>query len=148
MEQLSRKNMAEVVLVKLVILFFKRKLPELVALPQHLLVLISQSVQMLFLSVAQKNLKMKYLPALTSGEKIAAFALTEAETGSDTFNLQTRAEFKADKCILSGSKVWTTNAGIADVFSVFARTEKGITGFVVEKDFPGIFIGPKEKNLG
>lgn len=95
-----------------------------------------------------EELKMKYLPALTSGEKIAAFALTEAEAGSDTFNLQTKAELKTDKWILNGSKVWITNAGIADVFSVFARTEKGITGFVVEKDFPGIFIGPKEKNLG
>lgn len=95
-----------------------------------------------------EELKMKYLPALTSGEKIAAFALTEAEAGSDTFNLQTKAEFKSDKWILNGSKVWITNAGIADVFSVFARTEKGITGFVVEKDFPGVFIGPKEKKLG
>ncbi|MGQ9643903.1 MAG: acyl-CoA dehydrogenase family protein [Ignavibacterium sp.] len=95
-----------------------------------------------------EELKMKYLPALTSGEKIAAFALTEAEAGSDTFNLQTKAELKSDKWILNGSKVWITNADMADVFSVFARTEKCITGFVVEKDFPGVFIGPKEKNLG
>ncbi len=95
-----------------------------------------------------EELKKKYLPLLTSGEKIAAFALTEAEAGSDTFNLQTKAELKGDKWILNGSKVWITNAGIADVFSVFARTEKGITGFVVEKEFPGVSVAPKEKKLG
>ncbi|MCX8106547.1 MAG: acyl-CoA dehydrogenase family protein [Ignavibacterium album] len=95
-----------------------------------------------------EELKKKYLPLLTSGEKIAAFALTEAEAGSDTFNLHTKAELKGDKWIINGSKVWITNAGIADVFSIFARTEKGITGFVVEKDFPGVLIGPKEKKLG
>lgn len=95
-----------------------------------------------------ENLKNKYMPQLTSGEKIAAFALTEPEAGSDTFNLKTSAVLNKDKWILNGTKVWITNAGIADVFSVFARTEKGISGFVVEKDFPGIFIGPKEKKLG
>ena len=95
-----------------------------------------------------EKLKNKYLPLLTSGEKIAAFALTEPEAGSDTFNLKTSAKLKNGKWILNGSKAWITNAGIADVFSVFARTEKGITGFVVEKDFPGVFVGPKEKKLG
>lgn len=95
-----------------------------------------------------EELKKKYLPMLTSGEKIAAFALTEPEAGSDTFNLQTSAVFEKDRWILNGTKVWITNAGIADVFSVFARTAKGITGFVVEKNFPGVFVGPKEKKLG
>ncbi len=95
-----------------------------------------------------ESLKKKYLPQLTSGEKIAAFALTEPEAGSDSFNLKTSAILKGDKWILNGLKVWITNAGIADVFSVFARTKKGITGFVVEKDFPGITIGPPEKKLG
>ena len=95
-----------------------------------------------------EELKKKYLPLLTSGEKIAAFALTEPEAGSDSFNLKTTAKLVKDKWILNGSKVWITNAGIADVFSVFARTSKGITGFVVEKDLPGIFVGPSEKKLG
>lgn len=95
-----------------------------------------------------EELKKKYLPSLTEGSKIAAFALTEPEAGSDSFNLKTHAELKGDKWILNGNKVWITNAGIADVFSVFARTEKGITGFVVEKDFPGVFVGPNEKKLG
>ena len=96
----------------------------------------------------KRRFKKKYLPQLTSGEKIAAFALTESEAGSDSFNLKTSAKLKGDKWILNGTKVWITNAGIADVFSVFARTEKGITGFVVEKDFPGVFVGPPEKKLG
>lgn len=92
--------------------------------------------------------KQKYLPQLIVGEKIAAFALTEPGAGSDTFNLSTKAELKGDKWILNGSKVWITNAGIANVFSVFARTEKGISGFVVDADSPGIIVGPKEKKLG
>ncbi len=95
-----------------------------------------------------EELKMKYLPDLTSGRKLAAFALTEPDAGSDTFNLTTKARKVKDKWIINGSKVWITNAGIADVFSVFARTEKGITGFVVDADSPGIFVGPKEKKLG
>jgi len=95
-----------------------------------------------------EKLKMKYLPSLTSGERIAAFALTEPEAGSDAFNLQTRARFVGDKWILNGTKVWITNGSLANIFSVFARTEKGISGFVVEKNFPGIHIGPNEKKLG
>ncbi|MBK7107199.1 MAG: acyl-CoA dehydrogenase family protein [Ignavibacteriae bacterium] len=95
-----------------------------------------------------EDLKHKYMHDLTSGKKIAAFALTEPEAGSDAFNLQTTAKFDGTKWILNGQKLWITNAAIADVFSVFARTEKGITGFVVEKDFPGIIIGANEKKLG
>lgn len=95
-----------------------------------------------------EDLKQKYMPDLTSGKKIAAFALTEPEAGSDAFNLQTNAKFDGTKWILNGQKLWITNAGIADIFSVFARTEKGITGFVVEKNFPGVIIGPNEKKLG
>jgi len=95
-----------------------------------------------------EELKMKYLPALTSGEKIAAFALTEPEAGSDSFNLKTEAKLVNDKWILNGTKSWVSNGSIADVFSVFARTEKGISGFVVEKDFPGVHLGPNEKKMG
>lgn len=95
-----------------------------------------------------EELKRKYLPALTSGEKIAAFALTEPGAGSDTFNLKTTAKLNGDKWVLNGNKIWITNAGIADVFSVFARTTRGISGFVVDSDSPGIIIGPPEKKLG
>jgi alkylation response protein AidB-like acyl-CoA dehydrogenase len=95
-----------------------------------------------------EELKKKYLPGLCSGEMIASFALTEPEAGSDTFNLKTEAKKKGDKWILNGSKVWITNAGIANLISVFGRTEKGITGFVVEANSPGVIVGPPEKKLG
>jgi alkylation response protein AidB-like acyl-CoA dehydrogenase len=95
-----------------------------------------------------EELKKKYLPRLCSGEMIASFALTEPEAGSDTFNLKTEARKKGDKWIINGSKIWITNAGIANILSVFARTSKGITAFVVEADLPGITIGPPEKKLG
>ena len=95
-----------------------------------------------------EELKKKYLPRLCSGEMIASFALTEPEAGSDTFNLKTEAKKKGNKWILNGSKVWITNAGIANLISVFGRTEKGITGFAVEADSPGVIVGPPEKKLG
>ncbi len=95
-----------------------------------------------------EDLKMKYLPSLLSGEKIAAFALTESGAGSDSFNLKTSAVKDGDSWIINGEKLWITNGAIADVFSVFAKTAKGITGFVVEKDFEGVSIGPDEKKLG
>ncbi|MFA5833494.1 MAG: acyl-CoA dehydrogenase family protein [Bacteroidota bacterium] len=95
-----------------------------------------------------ETLKKKYLPVMASGEMIAAFALTEAEAGSDSFNLSTRAEKRGDTWILNGAKAWITNGAIADAYSVFARTEKGITGFVVEKKFAGVSVGKNEKKLG
>lgn len=95
-----------------------------------------------------EELKQKYLPSLCAGEKIAAFALTEPEAGSDAFNLKTTAKLENDHWIINGEKAWITNGSVADVISIFARTPKGITGFVVEKDFPGVTIGPNEKKLG
>lgn len=95
-----------------------------------------------------EELKQKYLPLLTSGEKIAAFALTEQNAGSDAFNLRTKAEQDGDDWILNGEKLWITNAPIADIFSVFARTRRGITAFVVEKDMEGFSIGADEKKMG
>ncbi len=95
-----------------------------------------------------EELKQKYLPELTSGKKIAAFALTEPGAGSDAFNLSTTAKLVNGKWVINGQKLWITNGAIADVFSVFARTSKGITGFVVEKDSPGLIIGANEKKLG
>ncbi|MDZ7763590.1 MAG: acyl-CoA dehydrogenase family protein [Melioribacteraceae bacterium] len=95
-----------------------------------------------------EELKQKYLPSLCAGEKIAAFALTEPEAGSDAFNLKTTAKLENDNWIINGEKAWITNGSVADVISIFARTPKGITGFVVEKDFPGVTVGPNEKKLG
>ncbi|MFZ1291740.1 MAG: acyl-CoA dehydrogenase family protein [Melioribacteraceae bacterium] len=92
--------------------------------------------------------KKKYLTPLANGEKLAAFCLTEAQAGSDSFNLKTRAE-KVDKSwVLNGEKLWITNGGTADIVSVFARTQKGISAFIVETNTPGFHAGPPEKKMG
>ncbi len=95
-----------------------------------------------------EELKQKYLTQLTTGEKIAAFALTEQNAGSDAFNLRTKAELDGDQWVINGEKLWITNAPFADVFSVFARTRRGITAFVVEKGMEGFSVGADEKKMG
>jgi alkylation response protein AidB-like acyl-CoA dehydrogenase len=95
-----------------------------------------------------EELKQRYMPSLTSGEKIAAFALTEANAGSDAFNVSVKAEADGDDFILNGEKLWITNGPFADIFSVFARTRKGITAFVVEKEMEGFSAGLPEKKMG
>jgi len=95
-----------------------------------------------------EELKKKYIPKLASGEMICAFALTEANAGSDSFNLRTTAKRDGDYWILNGEKMWITNAGIADVVSLFARTERGITAFAVETKTPGFSTGKPEKKMG
>ncbi|HEY9166059.1 MAG TPA: acyl-CoA dehydrogenase family protein [Candidatus Kryptonia bacterium] len=93
-------------------------------------------------------LKKKYLVPLAEGKMIGAFALTEVLAGSDSFNLRTRAEFDGKEWILNGEKMWITNGSIADVVALFARTERGITGFVVETKWKGYQAGPPEKKMG
>jgi len=95
-----------------------------------------------------EELKQKYLVPLAEGRMIGAFALTEVLAGSDSFNLRTRAELDGDCWVLNGEKMWITNGGIADVVSVFARTSRGISGFVVETKLPGFSAGPPEKKMG
>jgi alkylation response protein AidB-like acyl-CoA dehydrogenase len=95
-----------------------------------------------------EELKQKYLVPLARGEKIAAFGLTEATAGSDSFNVRTRAVKDGDHYILNGEKLWITNGGIADVVSVFARTERGVTAFAVETSWEGFHAGPPEKKMG
>lgn len=97
--------------------------------------------------------KQKYLPKLASGEYIGAFALTEPSAGSNASNIKTTAVRKGDKYILNGSKHYITNGNIADVFTVMAVTDpskgaKGITSFIVEKDFPGFIVGNVEQKMG
>jgi acyl-CoA dehydrogenase family protein 9 len=97
----------------------------------------------------------QYLPKLASGEKVAAFALTEPSAGSDAAAIQTRAEALPDgNYMLNGSKIWITNGGFADVFTVFARTsapdagqKPKITAFIVERGM-GVKNGPPEHKLG
>jgi alkylation response protein AidB-like acyl-CoA dehydrogenase len=93
-------------------------------------------------------LKQKYLVPLADGRYIGAFALTEVLAGSDSFNLRTRAHKDGDDWVINGEKMWITNGGIADVVSVFARTDRGITGFVVETKMKGYCAGPPEKKMG
>ena len=95
-----------------------------------------------------EELKQKYLPSLTSGEKIAAYALTEQGAGSDAFNLRTKAEWDGKDWILNGEKMWITNGPFAEVFSVYARTKRGITGFVLERGMPGFTNGAPERKMG
>jgi len=92
--------------------------------------------------------KQKYLPQLTSGKKIGAYCLTETQAGSDAFNLKTHAELVGDEWIINGEKLWITNGGIADIVSLFARTSKGISAFIVETNQPGFKPGPAEKKMG
>ena len=106
----------------------------------------------MFGNAAQKK---KYLPKLATGEMIAAFCLTEAGAGSDAASLKTKATEQEDHWLLTGEKIWITNGGIADFFTVFARTESQdgsgkakITGFIVTKDMPGVSSGPHEDKMG
>jgi alkylation response protein AidB-like acyl-CoA dehydrogenase len=97
--------------------------------------------------------KRQYLPPLASGEWLAAFGLTESGSGSDAAAMSTRAVHKGDKYILNGSKRFITNGGLAQVNAIFALTDpekgtRGITAFIVEKDFPGFSVGRIEDKMG
>src|SRR5205085_2018057 len=97
-------------------------------------------------------MKASYLPQLAS-EKVGAYALSEAASGSDAFGMQSRAEQRGDRWILTGRKLWITNGAEAEIYVVFANANpaagyKGITAFVVERGFPGFAVGKKEDKLG
>ncbi len=101
---------------------------------------------------ANEEQKKRYLPRLTS-EWVGAYALSEAGSGSDAFALATKAELKGSEYVLNGRKLWITNGKEAGLFIVFATLDpaagyKGITAFLVEKDFPGFTVGKKEDKLG
>ncbi|CAF4274322.1 unnamed protein product, partial [Rotaria sordida] len=112
---------------------------------------------LLFGTDAQKQ---KYLPKLAAGEHIAAFALTEPAAGSDAISIKTKAELSPDgkHYVLNGSKIWISNGGIADIFTVFAQiptaddktgqVESKMTAFIVERKFGGVTNGPAEKKMG
>ena len=101
-------------------------------------------------------LKQKYLPRLASGEWLGAYALTEAEAGSDAANQQATAEKRGDRYVLNGTKLWITSGAFADFFVVFARTSapsngnrsEGITAFAIEKTTPGLTPGKLEEKVG
>ena len=100
-----------------------------------------------------EEMKQKYLPAIASGAKYAAFALTEANAGSDASGIQTTAVQDGDHWVLNGTKQWITNGGEANIYTVIAITDRakgprGATMFVVEDTDPGFSYGAKEKKLG
>ncbi|KOP79998.1 acyl-CoA dehydrogenase family protein [Cytobacillus solani] len=95
--------------------------------------------------------KQKYLPALATGEKIAAYALTEPSSGSDALGAKTVAKLNAagTHYVLNGEKQWITNAGFADVFVVYAKIDGDkFSAFIVEKEFPGVSTGAEEEKMG
>jgi alkylation response protein AidB-like acyl-CoA dehydrogenase len=105
---------------------------------------------LLFGTEAQKA---RYYPKLATGEAIAAFCLTEPSSGSDAASIKTSAVQEGDAWVLNGTKIWITNGGIADFFTVFAKTtspdeRKGLSAFIVTRDMAGVSTGPHEDKLG
>ncbi|TDJ69665.1 MAG: isovaleryl-CoA dehydrogenase [Proteobacteria bacterium] len=97
--------------------------------------------------------KQKYLPKLISGEHVGALAMSEAGSGSDVVGMRLRAKHKGDRYVLNGSKMWITNGPDADTLIVYGKTDakagpKGITAFIIEKEFPGFSTAPKLDKLG
>ena len=97
--------------------------------------------------------KKKYLPDIALGKRLVAFALTEANAGSDAAGVQTTATLDGNEYVLNGTKQWITNGGDAEIYTVIAITDKtkgprGASAFVVEKDTPGFTFGKKEEKLG
>jgi len=119
-----------------------------------LIVAVQELAMLPILIAGTDEQKQKYLPKLASGEWIAAYALTEAGSGSDAAgSMRTRAEKRGDKYILNGQKIWITNGSVADAVCVFAvpdpqKGANGIGAFIVEKTFPGFQVGKIEKKMG
>ena len=101
---------------------------------------------------ASEDQKKRYLPKMAA-DTVGAYALSEAGSGSDAFALQTKADLKGNDFVLNGRKLWITNGKEAGLFILFATVDaskgyKGITAFLIEKDFPGFTVGKKEDKLG
>ncbi|MFK8020507.1 MAG: isovaleryl-CoA dehydrogenase [Pseudomonadales bacterium] len=97
--------------------------------------------------------RQKYLPKLCSGEHIGALAMSEPNSGSDVVSMRLNAEQRGDKYVLNGNKMWITNGPDANTYVIYAKTDinagpKGITAFIVERDFPGFSRSPKLDKLG
>ena len=118
------------------------------------LIIATQELGLMPLLVAAgEEQKKKYLPDVAGGGHLIAFALTEPDAGSDAASMKSIARREKDKYILNGSKCFITNGGLADVYTVFAKTDpskglKGISAFIMEKDTPGFTVGKKEKKMG
>ena len=105
------------------------------------------------LDQGSEELKQRYVTRVASGECQASYCLSEADAGSDVAGMQTRAVRDGDHYVLRGRKMWITNAGVSDFYTVFAKTDpdaghRGISAFVVDKAFPGFSIGKLEHKMG
>ena len=102
-----------------------------------------------FLCYGTEDQKKKYLPGLGNGSLKAAYCLTEPDSGSDALSAKTKAVLSGDEWVLNGGKMWITNGGFADIFTVFAQVDGDkFTAFIVEKGTPGLTIGKEEVKLG
>lgn len=118
-----------------------------------LFVLISRLGMTALMLHGSDELKAKYVPRVASGECQASYCLSEPNAGSDVASMAMRAVRDGEHYVLTGTKVWITNAGISDFYTVFAKTDpdaghRGISAFVVEKTFPGFSIGKLEHKMG
>jgi alkylation response protein AidB-like acyl-CoA dehydrogenase len=118
--------------------------------------IIGASVQLAGMTIflgGNEEQKRKYLTPIATGEKIVAWCLTEPNAGSDAAHIRTTAQQRGDEWVLNGSKMWITNGSFADTLVVFATVDpslgpRGITAFIVEKDFPGFKVGKVEEKMG
>ncbi|HLJ67426.1 MAG TPA: acyl-CoA dehydrogenase family protein [Chloroflexota bacterium] len=99
------------------------------------------------------ELKQRYLPEMAGGKLLGAFALTEPNAGSDAAHIQTTARKDGDAYVLNGSKLWVSNGPMADLYVVFATTDReraarGVSAFVVERDYPGVVVGKVDEKMG
>ena len=106
----------------------------------------------MLLTYGTDELKERYLRSMTAGKMLAAFALSEADAGSDPAAMMCRAQFDGDRYLLNGAKAWVTNGGTADVIVAMARTSddgaRGISAFVIEPTWSGFSVGKEEKKMG
>ena len=114
---------------------------------------VNKLASMPWLLAGSDELKQRYLPSLATGHAMASYCLSEPEAGSDAAGMTTRAVRDGDDWVLNGTKRWITNAGVSDLYTVFAVTDpdlrtKGISAFVVEKADEGVSFGAPEKKLG
>lgn len=122
------------------------------SVPYAVTISVSSMVQSIISEFGSKEQKEKYLPALTSGEEIGAFALSESHAGSDAANLKTTARKTEGGYLLNGTKMWITSGGIAKTYIVMARTggegSKGVSAFIVRDGMKGFTFGKAEKKMG
>ncbi len=122
------------------------------SVPYAVTVSVSGMVQSILMDFGTRALQEQYLPALTSGHEIGAFALSESHSGSDAANLKTTAKKVPGGYVINGTKMWITSGGIAKTYIVMARTggegAKGVSAFVVRDGVPGFSFGKAEKKMG